>query len=171
MLYIYFKHDRQAIQTRPIILANLLSQLVQRRKQPSETILRFFDNYAYDRTLVPGPERTLSALRSEIATYIKAYIVVDAFDEFSQSNPVISGLTNDLESLKANLLITSRYDVSFVSKSSASPRIDVYAKDSDIQMFIDGRISTEVHLKEFVKKDLLLRQEILDSICTKSKGM
>lgn len=112
----------------------------------------------------------MKVLKSEIPSGdVTTYIVVDALDEFSLDDPPSAlALIHDLEELNVRLLITCRYNISFLRRTSM---IEVSASTEDIQTFIEKRISSCPRLKDLIARSSGLRSEILKEVTAKSQGM
>lgn len=170
VLYIYFKHDRQTIQTKPIVLANLLSQLIQRKDPPSDTAIKFYQEYEKHPDIAPGQDKIMTTLKSELSANATTYVVIDALDEFaSEDFSSALALVKDLEGLDVKLLVTSRYSFSFIRDHSL--KIEVSASETDIMLYIEERISSCFRLRKFIERSPELRPDILVKVTAKSQGM
>lgn len=168
VLYAYFRHDSQVTQTVPLVLASLLLQVVKYKRKISPGVQKFYEDYS-SRQNIPLPIDVLAALlRSELSGFVRAYIIVDALDEFTLPDYARSSeLLEELQRLNARLLITSRYDVAFIPDTFATIRVS--AHESDIRIFVQKHLSG--HLAHVVARTPGLLEEIVLGIVTKSAGM
>ena len=168
MLYIYFKQNSQAIQTTPIILANLLGQVIRKTKIVSGAVRKLHEEYkSIKPATMPRPDLTVEALKSELLVFERTYIILDALDESLVANN--AQLVANVESLGAQLFITSRYEVPFSLHESS--KIGVEAKEDDIRAYIKEQIQNNPRLRKFIEIDPSLSSEIVYKLVEKSRGM
>ncbi|RYP18248.1 hypothetical protein DL765_004047 [Monosporascus sp. GIB2] len=119
----------------------------------------------------PAKNEIHTILRDEIARYTRVFIFLDALDEFhSDHRTALLVALRDLGP-NVNLLITSRYIETETFDPERSRHLEISAADSDIQIFISGRLNSETRLGRHVAKDPQLADEITRVIIQKAQGM
>lgn len=79
-----------------------------------------------------------------------------------------------LEALKSpviNIMVTTRYLVKAENFFCKVGYLDIRAKDSDVQKYIESRIADESRLTRQVERALGLREDIVQKVTKSSKGM
>ncbi|CAI7623075.1 unnamed protein product [Penicillium pancosmium] len=121
----------------------------------------------------------MEMLKSQIRTFSKVFIVIDALDECIDdiSNKTLSSLLRAFRALpvKAHMLFTSRPSVNFAHLINANLEIDVTADPNEMKGYLRQSIENHSHLKSVVesglKKNLSFLENALDIIVEKSQGM
>jgi hypothetical protein len=169
-IYCYCSYKDQNMQTVSGLIANLLKQLVQYRPVISDHVKSLYNDHI-DNGTRPAHDEFMDALRSEIATYTKVFVIVDALDEFLERDQEY--LIRELRSLGStvNLMVTSRPLPIIEEQFHGAKRLDILAKSEDIRKYIESRIPRERRLVQQVKKDGNLLGTIMDKIGTSARGM
>jgi hypothetical protein len=165
-LFIYCNYKEQAEQTVSNLAASMLKQIVQDRRAVSKDVKEFYDIHRF-RAARPPLEQITDILISEIRTYSKVFVVVDALDECREDDTTRAMLLDVLLSLpgQVNLLVTSRDLPSIGRDFEGTKRLHIRAKDDDIKIYIEGRIALGPrHLKK-------LQDVIVSRIVENAKGM
>jgi hypothetical protein len=151
--FIYFNHKRQKDQTIPGILGSLLRQIFETQSQASSIIEDFYKKYSKQNThFTDGDLQDI--LSRGFATFDKAYIVLDALDEYSSNfeDKIIQDLFGVLLSLGSHVKImaTSRVlgGMEGIFKKIEAKRLEIYARDDDIQLYIKDRVAKELSFVE-----------------------
>jgi len=164
--FIYCNYEEQAEQTVSILVASLLRQMVQDRHAISDDIKSFHQHHQR-RAARPTQDQLTNILISEIQTYSKVFIVVDALDECREDDETRATLLEVFRSLpgQVNLMVTSRDLPSIARGFEGTKRLHIRAKDDDIKIYIEGRIASgRRHLKQ-------LQEVIVNRIVENAKGM
>ncbi|AEO70713.1 uncharacterized protein THITE_2057855 [Thermothielavioides terrestris NRRL 8126] len=172
--FVYCNFRRQDEQTAEHLIASLLKQLACRLSSLPGAVKALYDRHAA-RGLRPSLGALAEALRCVAAMYEeKVFIVVDALDECKATDGTRENLMRMLlslqsaDSLKVNLLTTSR-SISDVERQHASvPRLEVRATKGDIQQYVQGHMS---ELKPFVARRQDLQKEIVTGISDAVDGI
>jgi hypothetical protein len=166
VLCIYCNYKEQIAQTVSNLIASLLRQLVQDRSVISDDIKMFYERHQY-RGTSPTLDEYTHVFNSEIGTYSKVFIVVDALDECPDDG-TRAHLLEELQSLSGivNLLVTSRELSSIAQHFEGTNRLNIRATDQDVRKYIEARIASvpRRHLKA-------LREEIVAQVVEKAQGM
>jgi hypothetical protein len=167
---IYCDYKNQADQSVSGLIAGLLKQFVQHRPAISEHVKSLYKHHFVHNTR-PTPKEVIQVLRSEIGTYSKVFIVIDALDECLEGNQ--RDLVTDLGSLgsNVNLLVTSRPLPLIQLLFQQAKYLDIYANDDDVRKYIKGRIPREHRLSRIVGTNEALKESIVDKIASNIEGM
>jgi hypothetical protein len=107
------------------------------------------------------------ALTSEIGTYSKVFIIVDALDECPEGGTRES-LLKELRALTlaVALLVTSRDIPSIAQHFHDARRLDISANNQDVQEYVRSRIgqATRRPVKE-------LQERVVTTVTEKARGM
>src|ERR1700722_1748401 len=162
--FIYCNYKAQAEQTASNLIATLLKQIVQDRRAISDHVKSFYERHRR-RYTHPTLDQLTNVLISEIQTYSKVFIVVDALDECREDDE--TRLLEVLRSLpqQVNLMVTSRNLPSIGRQFEGAKRLHIRAKDDDMKVYIEGRIALgPQHLE-------ILQELIVNKIVENAKGM
>src|ERR1700722_10523198 len=164
--FIYCNYKEQAKQTASNLVAALLKQIVQDRRAISDHVKSFYERHRR-REARPTLDQLTEVLISEIRTYSKVFIIVDALDECREDDATRALLLEVLRSLppQVNLMVTSRNLPSIGRDFEGAKRLHIRAKDDDMRVYIEGRIALgPQHLKN-------LQEAIVNKIVKNAKGM
>ncbi|KAL2069357.1 hypothetical protein VTL71DRAFT_15695 [Oculimacula yallundae] len=168
--FIYCNYKEQINQTILELMSSLLRQLAAGASELSPTLLNGFKKKYDDKMRHSLPE-VLEALEVIVATYQTVYVVIDALDECTDSDGTRSEIVELLRELPLNLkiLCTSRDTIGSLFLDAG--KIQIYAKETDVEQYLKGRIEKSVRLRSHVRADPTLLQSILDSIMKRVDGM
>jgi hypothetical protein len=154
------------------LIGSLLKQLVQDQPLISPNIRKLYDTHVNKRTS-PTPTELLGALESEIGAFSKVFIVVDALDECTEDDNRRATLLGALLYLPetVKLLVTSRPLPTIETDLKGIARLDIRAKNKDVQMYVKGRIPREKRLARHIGKDPNLGKILVETIVNSAKGM
>lgn len=149
-----------------------MKQLVQDQQLISPNIRSLYDTHV-NRLTSPTPTELLGALESEIRAFSNVFVVVDALDECSEDDNKRANLLAALLSLPktVKLLVTSRPLPTIETDLEGIARLDIYANDKDVRMYIEGRIPHEKRLARHIRKDPNLGEILVETIVKSAKGM
>jgi hypothetical protein len=164
---IYCNYKEAASQTAIDLVSSLLRQLAQSRPTISENVSKLYDTHQDHRPTLRDFEE---ALRIEIRSYSKVFVIVDALDECTNDG-TRTALLATLKNLSINLMITSRYSVTIEEKFDGVKRLDIVARDNDVRRYIETRIDHEDLLARHVKANPSLKNEIINKVVDSAKGM
>jgi hypothetical protein len=107
----------------------------------------------------------------------KIFIIVDALDECAEEpgrehrSLFLQHLLNSQISHDVNLLFTSRPNDEMCAAIVPSHSIPIEAYESDITLYVKGRLREERRLMRNVQKDPSLESDVISTIVRKSKDM
>jgi len=141
----------------------------------TETLRQVRKLYEYHESPKTRPDAAeySKILRSLMANFSHTYIIVDALDECNESDGTRSKLMKELQQSPANLslLCTSRLLGDIEKRFATASRLEILARDTDVEAYVQARISEESSLAEFCEKDKNLRSTIIKRLVEKAKGM
>jgi hypothetical protein len=148
ILCIYCNYKEQTTQTVTKLIASLLKQLVQDCRAISDNVQLFYSRHQHQNTN-PTLEEITAAWETEIKAYTKAFIVVDALDEFSENNGYRIKLVQALRSLAGpiNLMVTSRNLSSIEQHFRDAQRLHIRAADEDVAKYVQSQLVHYPRLK------------------------
>ena len=168
---IYFNYKEQATQTISNLVASLLKQLVQDRPGTSDQIKQFYKDHHETRKIRPKLADLTKALKSEIGTYSRVLIVVDALDECLDSAREDFITTLQFLARNVNLMVTSRPLPSIEQLFQGVNRLEIQANIGDMRKYIGDRIRRERRLARHLNNDWVLQESIVEEIVAKSSSM
>ncbi|KAJ7854940.1 ankyrin repeat-containing domain protein [Mycena olivaceomarginata] len=119
----------------------------------------------------PSLEETHSVVQSAVSDCVCVFIVVDALDEYPDSER--DALLRCLWKLGpiVRLMFTSRPHISIGHIIPQFETLDVRATEEDIRKYVDGRIESSHRLSGHINKSPSLRESIEERIVKRSDGM
>jgi hypothetical protein len=169
--YIYCTY-RQQNQTAVNLISSLLKQLIQQQPAISDNILDLYRHHHSRQTHPPLNEYS-RLLQAEASHFSKVFIVIDALDECSEDGRIREHFLAEVQKLlpKARLLVTSRNIPNIERNFEGAARLEILAKDKDIERYLESRIESQPLLASYVRADSKLRADILSTIVKKAHGM
>ena len=153
----------------PNSLGGLLKQFLQARNSVPENVKALYVKHrgGYSRTT---QMELSSLLRVELLRYRKAFIIIDALDEYSKSDNERDSLLAELQALKSvtNTILTSRIVSPFVDAFQSAIRVPITANNHDVRRFLERQIPT---LPKCVKSRLGLQELIVHTTTELVEGM
>jgi hypothetical protein len=167
-IYCNYKVQNSLVQ----LLEALLKQLAFRRLTP--TSVELIQKECKERGCRPSLETLMTILETEIQTYLRVFIVVDALDECFPEH-VREDFLENLHSLMAHstakLMATSRDIPSIGSAIRADIKLEIVAMDSDIRSHVEARIMKNGMLKRLVTRPPSLKEKVVATVVEKARGM
>jgi hypothetical protein len=168
--YIYCNYKEHIRQTVSELIASLLKQLVQGSPATSDSAKSLYQRHTPQNTR-PTIAELIKTLQSEIRTYSKVFIIVDALDECLEGNG--GHLIRVLQSLTdaVNLMVTARPLPLIEQQFLNAIRLDIRANDNDVRQYVEDRIPREPRLVQLIGTDQALQDSIVNKIVEKVGGM
>ncbi|KAJ7204166.1 ankyrin repeat-containing domain protein [Mycena pura] len=169
---IYLNHKETETQTPPNLLAALWKQLVV-GKSLSPLVLELYE-HSRERATRPSLNDVSRALTSVLGQYSKAYLIVDALDEYPEDrrNILLQSLsTAMLETTGVNLMLTSRPHVTLDAFFQKFQTLEIRATEQDIGRYVDMQILKSSRLSRHVQSRPELRDEIRAKVIGNVDGM
>jgi hypothetical protein len=112
-------------------------------------------------------------LLQEAHHFRTVYIIIDALDECGRDELIRDDLLEVVQALPPNtqLFLTSR-DIPNVEENIEDPlRIEIWARQEDVENYVIGRINGDRHLKTHCTADARLQDQITRALTGNSGGM
>lgn len=150
----------------------MLHQLLLHRPLYHDRLVRLYKSHSPNQNR-PSISDYAQLLQATVQSYDRVYVVIDALDEFSESNGTRKDLLTELQKLKpaVNTMITSRDIPSIERLLQEAARIEIRASDEDIKNYVEDRISSSERITSYVKKSPDLQNRILRNVSEKASGM
>ncbi|KAJ6574285.1 hypothetical protein B0H19DRAFT_1341409, partial [Mycena capillaripes] len=161
----YLNYKEAEDQTLGKLLASLWRQLILGRDIGSATIL--YQQHHEKRT-TPTPDEVFNVLHAAITGF---YIVIDAVDEYLETERQILLEYIALLGSTVNLMITSRPHIAPDSTLPNPDILEIRANEEDIGRYVDAQISMSLRLKRHVQNCADLQEEIHSKITSTVDGM
>ncbi|KFY65629.1 hypothetical protein V496_02442 [Pseudogymnoascus sp. VKM F-4515 (FW-2607)] len=162
--YIYNNYNRQEEQTATKMVAAILKQLVQGRPLYGEVVTALYKQHANSGTR-PSHEEICTALNSVLHSYFKVYVIIDALDEYTDSDSMRSELITIIRtgqtSTNTSLMVTSRFNSGTEKLFQGTPELEIQASEADVKEYVIGRLD---RFPKCVRNDPGLQAEIQDGI-------
>jgi hypothetical protein len=169
--HIYCDYGEKKDQTVNAFLASLVRQLCKGCTNLPDSITTLYKRHQKNETR-PTFDELSNCLQSVVALYSRVFIIVDALDEFQDTNndrsKFISVILKVQTRCKLNFLATSRDLPEITSMFDSSQTVEIRARDEDLRRYIDGQIS---RLPKFMSKQAELQTEVKDKIVEAAQGM
>lgn len=99
--------------------------------------------------------------------------MIDALDECAESGEDTLRFLSTIRSVGSNVrvLCSSRFSTTFEAYFASTERVEIYARDEDIELFLDFEINQQPRLSKHIRADPGLRKGIIASITGECQGM
>ena len=171
LAYIYLSYkDAEKKQNIPNLLTSLVCQLASSESALPAELAASYEAHGYGATR-PSHAECTQLLRSTVSHCAKVFLIIDAFDEYSEE--CRGQLMTELQHLEphVNMLITSRKLPTIERQLSKAVRLDVQARSDDISQYLRERIASSERLKSHADKDPTLCNLISTTISARAEGM
>lgn len=169
--YIYCNFRSQQSQDIRMLVASVLKQLCQRQLDIPHAIKALYSKWEITKRK-PQIEELRVVLRTVAKLFSRVYLVVDALDEWQNTEGDRSSMLNELLVLQAetylNLFATSRPVGDVKKYFSGLPAIDISASHEDIALYVQGHQNL---LPAFVIQTPGLLETIKETLSEASQGM
>lgn len=167
--YIYCNFQRQDEQTAPNLLASLLKQLSQQRLSLPDNVKSLYNDHKNKPARLFFKEIS-EALQSVIVSYHRAFVIVDALDEYRTSDRMqfLTEISGIQAKTNLNVFATSRSIPEISERFKDAISLEVCASEEDVRRYVDGHMS---RLPSFVDRDQKLQGEIKSGISQSVGGM
>jgi hypothetical protein len=169
--YVYCNFKRKNEQKLDDLLASLLRQLSEKRTSTPNAVKELYEQHNSKR-IRPSTDELSRTLQSVVASYSKAFIIVDALDECQISDGCQSKFIDELFNLQvqggANLFMTSRFLPDVMENFDKACILEIRARPEDVQLYLAAQM---FRLPRFVSRDAGLQEEIKSKIINAVDGM
>lgn len=169
---IFCNYKEKDAQTPTSLLASLWMQLVEHPGSLSADVVDLYKK-CVDRGTRPLLSEVSRILQSEICKCSNVFVVLDALDEYSESDGTRQLFLAELRRLIPNisLSVTSRDITNVEQEFQNAVRLEIRANDKDLRSYLRSRIEGQPQIKRYIQKDGTLQDTILDTIVEKANGM
>jgi hypothetical protein len=182
--YVYCDYNDQKNQTTLNLLSSISKQFALQHKQLPEQLKELYVKHKNGQSS-PSMEDYLKLLNTQSNGFRRSFIVVDALDELSNiedDRPVFQiDIVKHLYKLQrvttskagCSLFLTSRENVQIEKQLADCRRLDIYAAESDIRLYIEDQIfdSHKFKYAKDVATNPELGKRIISMVVGKAKGM
>lgn len=174
LAFIYCNHKEYQSQNLEYLLRAIIRQLVEQRMSIPENICSLYSQHRGKRTAATK-EECLWMLQSLSKDSTEVYVVIDALDECidKENRHFWSDLLEQLRESVAHirLLCTSRDIEDSKGILQDASRLEIRAKDADIEIYICERVRSHDKLVTFCRQDPDLQGKVVQEVRSKSDGM
>ncbi|KAL8648633.1 MAG: hypothetical protein Q9210_004877 [Variospora velana] len=168
--YIYCDYKDVKTQSEVELLCSVIRQLAE-QTSPLPPKLKAFHNQNTRARRHPTDNERISLLRSICLLFQTTYLFIDALDICPEMNrEKFLDLIKQMEPF-VRIFITSRSHLDLQAKFANMRRIDILAKQSDIEEYLEAAISTSNRLSKIIATYPELKHEIKSTVSTKAAGM
>jgi hypothetical protein len=182
--YLYCDYDDQKNQTTLNLLSSISKQFALQHKELPEQLKELYVKHKNGQSS-PSMEEYVELLNTLSNGFRRSFIVVDALDELStieDGGPVFQiDIVKRLYKLQqvttskagCSLFLTSRENIQIEKQLANCRRLDIFAAESDIRLYIKGQISDSHKFKyaKDVTANSELGERIIGTVAEKAKGM
>ncbi|KAL8919594.1 MAG: hypothetical protein Q9172_004922 [Xanthocarpia lactea] len=152
------------------LLSSVIRQLAE-QLSPLPAEIKVFRDNDLEKRRNPTEDERISLLKSICSHFHVVYICVDALDVCPE--PDRDKLLSMLQKVAPfiRLYITSLPHIDLQAGPIKTARLEILAKASDIEAFLDSEITKSKRLSMFTAKDTELKEEIIRTVSEKAAGM
>ncbi|KAL8838546.1 MAG: hypothetical protein Q9170_002088 [Blastenia crenularia] len=171
LAYVYCSYD-DPDQTSINLLSSILCQILHQQSEMPQRITNLFRTHRSASTR-PSFEEILNELKALPKDDQRLFLVIDALDECSDKNGTRTALLEALSSMDQNIriLVTSRTTADLIHHLPKAVHIEINAKDDDIILYVQNRLTSERRMRRIIGGDVELCQTIISTIRKSTKGM
>ena len=171
LVYIYcgYKEPNQSVIN---LIGSLLKQLVQCHDELSDDLVKLYEKHKSSQSRL-SMDQYLGLLRTEIDSYSKVFVVVDALDELSEQSDTRGRFITEILRLPSSVgvLATSRHVATIKDAFQGITSLEISASDDDVRNYVGKRIEATPQLASLLQDRQALRDAVSDAIVDKAKGM
>lgn len=169
--YLYCNFQRQQEQKPADLIASLLKQLIQRQPSVLKVVKSLYNQHKPRQTR-PSLDELRNTLHQVAANYQKTFIIIDALDECQASPDGREMFLREIFDLQsntnANIFATSRFIQEIERRFNRSIRLEIRAKDTDVQKYLHEKLQ---NCSSLISDDNSLQEEIKTKIAKAVDGM
>jgi NAD-specific glutamate dehydrogenase len=122
----------------------------------------------------PSLDTLMAVLKTEIETFTRVFIVIDALDEcFPEQVQVdlLESIHSLVVTLHAKAMVTSRHIPSIESTIHANITLEIKAMETDVRSHAKARIYSNNTLKRLITKAPSMEEKVISAVVEKAQGM
>ena len=168
--FIYCNYNESEKHTADNFMGVILQQICLRSIETADELVSCYEAHRQSKTR-PSFEELSKLLGHAAGLMPRLYLVMDAVDECPvDTRDLFFGEIRKLYPA-VSLLMTSRHATSNLSTSSEEMFVEISADESDIHNYLQHRMDLSIALRGHLERDSKLREQIIDSISIKARGM
>ena len=111
-------------------------------------------------------------LKKELDSYERLYVLVDALDECADDS-AREMLIEQLQSFqpKVNLMVTSRPSENIARMFDGTLQLQISGHPADLRTYVSSRIAQGTRLRQHVRNDDALSEDIMQCVVNNAEGM
>ncbi|KAF7354365.1 Ankyrin repeat protein [Mycena venus] len=164
----YLNYKEAEHQTPVKLLAGFWRQLIVGRNVDSAKMLYL---QHHEKGTTPTLDEVFNLLCTVITEFSKVFIVIDAVDEYPETQRQILLECVGMLGSTVNWMITSRPHIAPDSTLPNLETLEIHADEGDIRRYVDAQICMSLRLKKHVQNRADLREEIHSKITCTVDGM
>ncbi|PGH17821.1 hypothetical protein AJ79_00962, partial [Helicocarpus griseus UAMH5409] len=169
--YLYCNFKQQQKQQPADLIASLLKQFIQRQPSVLNILKGLYEQHKPHQTH-PSLDELRSTLQQIADSYQTTFTVIDALDECQASTDgrkmFLQEIFNLQRNTNANIFATSRFIQEIKEEFNGSLRLEIRAKDTDVQIYLHKKLQ---NCSSLISEDNSLQEEIKAKISKAVDGM
>ena len=142
--YLYCNFRQQRDQKPADLLTSLLGQFVQGQPSVPNSMKSLYERHRVNQTR-PSLDEISQAFQSIMASYSRAFIVIDALDECGISDGGCRRFLSEVFKIQAkteaSLFATSRFIPGITEEFKGNPSLEIRANDGDVRKYLDSHVT------------------------------
>ena len=169
---IYCDYNEFNQMSTPKYIASLLEQLLQKRSIVPVQVRKAFEVHS-GRSSYPSLPEYIELLQTQMESFTRVYVIIDALDECTQVNRVRDELFEGVMTLptSTSIMVTSRYVPDIEILLEGAVRLDIRAHDEDVYLHVVSRLKAEKNWSRRIRLDAELQSKIACSVVERTHGM
>ncbi|KIJ31548.1 hypothetical protein M422DRAFT_783749 [Sphaerobolus stellatus SS14] len=172
-VFTFCKYNAQSKQTASALISSLLKQLIQHRLPKSKKACLLWKTCLSSK--IPLLDADIQeALKSELETYSRVFIVVDGLDECEDTDGTRARFLDTLFSLPScvTLMITARPGIQAIEEQFCkATRLDIQAQENDLAKFVNTCLLERFRLSAIIQNVPGLSKTIVETVSKHVEGM
>ena len=176
--YIYFDYKNKDTHNVLAVFSNILRQLLEQLNIIPREIQELYDSISSERKENNlNIDQCFSFIQLVCKDFARTFLIFDALDECpvhdSSSNEFRSKMVSLIQRLSqlTTIFVTSRPHVNLTLEIRNCGCLDVQATDSDMCAYLKARAANHKILRRIIDQNPALENHLVDTICSKAKGM
>ncbi|KAL6693319.1 ankyrin repeat-containing domain protein [Trichoderma pleuroticola] len=171
--YIYFNFRRHSEQDPDAVFSSLLKQISRRQRSLHSSVTMLYNTHVRERTR-PSLKEIIKAFQDVVRIHSRVFVVIDALDECASSNhcreTILSEIIGCTKQSGLKLVATARDIPEISERFKSTLRLEIKAVESDIQKYIDSRLSS-LSPTSVISKSKTLQEDIKTEISAAAGSM
>ena len=182
--FAYCDYKDRTNQTTVNLISSLVKQIVSQQKDMPVEVVKLYSTHGHGQRSL-SLENLLTLLSSFSSSFRRSFILIDALDEHftneDEENALRLTLLDELLELQKQesgfkgytLFFTSRENSVIQKQLAGSVRLNIRAKDPDIESYVRSRIAnpSQFSFAKKIREDAELADTIVNRLIGKAQGM